>query len=246
MQYEQIKLRIVDTEQHFEDLRQVNELRLKNTELKKELEREQLLHKMLYKDWKKLTEQMSAQKHEIYENSRPKNLFYKYAFYVLLIGVVPAFYFLYPRTENTKSSSSQVGSDTIHHKDLGQNKPAASLTDSLLLRDSVSTMQKKQIISPNETHQPVPAKLVLQPEVKKTINQDSTKPALPIRKPEVKIPLTDDAKDSISSLGFIAYFNHHRNPYRKSSEKFKLWEQGWNDGKAEGKKLDEKDPSLKH
>lgn len=246
MQYEQIKLRIVDTEQHSEDFQHVNELRLKNTGLQKELEREQLLHKMLYKDWEKLTEQMSAQKQEVYENSRPKNLFYKYGFYVLLIGLVPTFYFLYPRTDNIKSSSSQVRSDTIRHKDLGQNKSVAAITDSLPRRDSVSTMQKKQIINQNVTQQPVSAKPLLQPEVKKTIMQDSTKPALPIRKPEVEIPLTDDAKDSISSLGFIAYFNHQRNPYRKSSEKFKVWAQGWNEGKAEEKKLDEKDPSSKH
>ena len=110
----------MDTEQHFENLQQANDLRLKNTELKKELEREQFLHKMLYKDWEKLTEQISAQKQEVYENSRPKNLFYKYAFYVLLIGLVPAFYFLYPQTDNKKSSSSQAVSDTMRLKDSAQ------------------------------------------------------------------------------------------------------------------------------
>ncbi len=237
---------MVDTEQHFENLQEVNELRLKNIELKKELEREQVLHKMLYKDWEKLTQQISAQKQEVYESSRPKNLFYKYAFYVLLMGLIPVFYFLYPRTDNKKSFSSPVVSDTIRSEEIAQTRAAAQVTDSLRGKDSVSTVQKKQISNQEVTQQPAPPQPVLQPEEKKANTHDSTNPArLIIRKQVVEMPLTDDARDSISSLGFSAYFDHRRNPFRRSSEKYKAWAQGWNEGKAEAKKLVDKDPSLK-
>lgn len=237
----------MDTEQHFENLQQVNELRLKNTELKKELEREQFLHSLLYKDWVKLTKQIADQKQEVYENSTPKkNLFYKYAFYVLLIGLVPGFYFLYPLTDNNKSSSSQVVSDTARPADLAGTRAAAA-TNSLSRRDSVSSVQKKQINKRDVTQQSSTGQPVLQPEEKKAITKDSIKPAGSItRKHVFEIPLTDDERDSIWSLGFNAYFEHHRNPFRRSSEKYKAWAEGWNEGRAEGKKLDEKDPSLKH
>ena len=93
------------------------------------------------------------------------------------------------------------------------------------------------------TQQPAPAQPVLPLEEKKAITHDSTKPGqLIIRKNVVERPLTDDARDSISSLGFSAYFDHRRNPFRKSSEKYKVWAKGWNEGKAEAQKLDEKDP----
>ncbi len=238
----------MDTEQHFENQQQINELRIKNMELKKELEREQSLHKMLYKDWKKLKEQMSAKEQEVYENSSPKNLFYKYAFYVLLIGLIPAFYFLYPRTDNKKiPSSSQAVSDSMRPDDSPRTRAAAPVTDSLPKRDSVPTVQKKQISKQDVTQQTAPAQPVIQPEEKKAMGHDSTKPAkLIIRKPVVEIPLTDDARDSISSLGFSAYFGHHRNPFRRSSERYKVWAEGWNEGKAEAKKVVEKYPSLKH
>ena len=237
----------MDAEQHFENLQQVNELRLKNTELKKELEREQLLHTMLYKDWVKLTGQIADQKQEAYANSKPKNLFYKYAFYVILIGLVPGFYFLYPLTDNNKSSSSQVVSDTVRHADSARTRAAAAATNSLSKRDSVSGVQKKQINKRDVTQQSSTGQPVLQPEEKKAITKDSIKPAGSItRKHLFESPLTADERDSISSLGFNAYFEHLRNPFRRSSEKYKAWAEGWNEGKAEGKKLDEKDPSLKH
>ena len=236
---------MVDTEQHFENLQEVNELRLKNIELKKELEREQVLHKMLFKDWEKLTRQISTQKQEVYESSRPKNLFYKYAFYVLLIGLVPAFYFLYPQTDNKKSFSLPVVSDTMRPENIAQTRAAAPVTNSVSGRDSVSTVQKKQISNQEVTQQPAPPQPVLQPEEKKANTHDSTKPRrLIIRNQVVEMPLTDDARDSISSLGFSAYFDHHRNPFRRSSEKYKAWAQGRNEGKAEAKKLVEKNTCL--
>jgi hypothetical protein len=220
----------VDTQQHFENQEEIDKLRMRNVELKKELEREQVLHKMLYKEWKELSEQMSAKEQEVYENSKPKNLFYKYAFYVLVMALIPAFYFLYQRTGNGKIlSSSPVVSDPIRTS------------------DSTPTMKDMQTSKQNVTQQPAPEQPAIQSEEKKPIGHDSTKPArLIVHKPVIETPLTDDVRDSISSLGFSAYFDHHRNPFRKSSERYKVWAEGWNDGKAEAKKVLEKNPSLKH
>lgn len=220
----------MDTQQHFENQEEIDKLRMRNVELKKELEREQVLHKMLYKEWKELSEQMSAKEQEVYENSKPKNLFYKYAFYVLVMALIPAFYFLYQRTGNGKIlSSSPVVSDPIRTS------------------DSTPTMKDMQTSKQNVTQQPAPEQPAIQSEEKKPIGHDSTKPArLIVHKPVIETPLTDDVRDSISSLGFSAYFDHHRNPFRKSSERYKVWAEGWNDGKAEAKKVLEKNPSLKH
>lgn len=238
----------MDTQQHFENQEEIDKLRMRNVELKKELEREQVLHKMLYKEWKELSEQMSAKEQEVYENSKPKNLFYKYAFYVLVMALIPAFYFLYQRTGNGKIlSSSPVVSDPIRTSDSTPTIVTASVKDSLPKRDSVPTMKDMQTSKQNVTQQPAPEQPAIQSEEKKPIGHDSTKPArLIVHKPVIETPLTDDVRDSISSLGFSAYFDHHRNPFRKSSERYKVWAEGWNDGKAEAKKVLEKNPSLKH
>ena len=239
------KIKIVESEQHLENLQQVNELRLKNTELKKELEREQMLHKLLYKDWVKLTEQIAAEKKEVDENSGPKNLFYKYAFYVLLITLVPGFYFLYHLKDNNRSSSSQVVAATARPADSARTSAAAAVTNSLSRRDSVSAVQKKPVARLDVSQQSSTVQPVLQPE-NKPITKDSIKPAVAITRKQVfEAPLTADERDSISSIGFNAYFDHTRNPFRRSSEKYKAWEEGWNESRAEAQKLEEKDPSLK-
>ena len=66
----------VDTNQNFENPEEFDSLREENSELKKELEREQLLHKMLYKEWKELNEQAPPKQYEV-QDEKPKNLFYK-------------------------------------------------------------------------------------------------------------------------------------------------------------------------
>ncbi len=235
----------MNIKQNIKGGQQVNELRLKNTELKKELEREQFLHKMLYKDWEKLTGQISAQRQEVNEKVRPKNLFYKYAFYVLLIGLLPAVYFLYPLTDNSKSSSSPSVSDGLPTADSAQSRSATTVSNSHH-RDSTSTLRNIPIHDRAVTQQLPPEQPVLPPAEKKAIKHDNAKPALLVKhKPVIEAPLTEDDRDSISSLGFNAYFDHHRNPFRRASDKYKAWEQGWNEGKAEAKKLLEKDPTLK-
>jgi hypothetical protein len=235
----------VDTEQPFESLQQIDELRLRNTELKNELEREKTLHKMLFKEWEELTAEMAAQKQQSYENSRPKNIFYKYAFYVLLIGLVPVFYFVNPPSDNRKTSSSGAVSDRHRSEDSSSTSTTASASNSLPVKDSALTVQKKPVIQ-EVKQQPTAEQPVLLPEEKKAITPDSIKLSRSIiHKEVVEVPLTDDERDSITSLGFSDYFDHYRNRYRKSSVKYKAWEKGWNEAKAEAKKLVEKNPSLK-
>ena len=101
----------------------------------------------------------------------------------------------------------------------------------------------------NETlkQQTTIAQPIIHPLEKKVMLPDSAeKVKTTAHKPLVEKPLTDDMRDSISSDGFSAYFDHRRNPFRKSSERYKVWAQGWNEGKAEALKVLQKDPSLKH
>jgi hypothetical protein len=241
----------LDTQPHFENPEEIEKLRTKNIELKKELEREQIRHNMLFKEWKQLSEQMSAKEEEVYENSKPKNLFYKYAFYVLLIAGIPAVYFLYQRTADLakipSSSSSQVISDSVSTTDTISNLAVAPINDSLPKRNSTPTIGGKLINNRDTIQQVVASQPVTKPEEKKAILPDSAKQVrLIAHKPVVEKPLTDDGRDSISSEGFNAYFSHRRNPFRKASERYKAWAEGWNEGKVEAKKVVEKDPSLIH
>ena len=128
----------MDTEQPIESLDQSDELRLRNAELKKELEREKMLHKMLFKEWEELTAEMAAHKQDGYENSRPKNLFYKYAFYVLLITLLPVFYFLNPLADNKRPSSFQTVSDTVRPANASETRTSATRTNTLPVKDSAS------------------------------------------------------------------------------------------------------------
>jgi hypothetical protein len=241
----------VDTQQNFQSREDLDKLRLKNEELKKELEREQLLHKMLYNEWKQLSDQASARENEIYDSGRPKNLFYKYAFYVLLVGGAAAFYFLYyggslyPDDNKTSASSPAVSIPVIHSDSV--TTTTALVKDSLLKNEpAISTNTAKQ------NNDDVPKQVILkQPEVKQpeikpveknAITPDTAKRAIAtISKPVVEPPLTAEARDSIYWLGFNAYFNHSPNHYKKSSAKYKAWLDGFNNGKAEAKKVAPKD-----
>ena len=231
----------MDTQQQFENQDEFNKLVARNLELKKELERERALHAMLYKEWKELSEKMSAQEHEVYENSRPKNLFYKYAFFVLLIALLPSAYFLYSRGVNGKIlTSPPVAADSSSGADTNTASTAS------VQRDTTSINKEEQSNSPNVAQQ----KNSEQPKVinveKRPPVHDSTVPVRQIsHKRVVETPLTNEARDSISSDGFSAYFDHRRNPYRRNSERYKVWAEGWNEGKAEGEKVVEKNPAVK-
>lgn len=242
----------MDTQQHSLSQEEAEKLRANNLQLKKELDREKTLHTLLYKEWKQLSEQMAARDQEVYENSKPKNLFYKYAFYIILAAGLPAGYWAYSNiTGNAKIpsySSSQVVSDSV-----GDAADSASASSPLSVNDS----QSKQKSSPEVNEKPlntktlkqqtVSAQPIVQPLGKEVTLPDTTKKIKTVAsRPLVEKPLTDDEKDSISSDGFNAYFDHGHNPFRRSSERYKVWAEGWNEGKAEAIKVLAKNPSLKH
>ena len=239
--------------QRFINNEDLDQLLTKNSQLKKELEREKTLHAMLYKEWKQLSEQTDARDQQAYENARPKNLFYKYAFYVLLAAGIPAGYLAYSHTPGrTKTPSSfsslQVVSDTASVA--ADNVPAHAtipVKDSQSSQKPSSQTLEKQSNSENLKQQAVVAQPVERPlEKKATLPDSATQVKVIAHKPFVEKPLTDDERDSISSDGFNAYFDHRHNPFRKSSQRYKVWAEGWNEGKAEAVKVLEKNPSLKH
>ena len=232
----------MDTQQNFQSREDIDKLRLKNEELKKELEREQLLHKMLYNEWKQLSDQASAKENEIYESGRPKNLFYKYAFYVLLVAGAAAAYFLYfAGTGNNKEpEASPLVSIPVIHGD--------SVTTTALVKDSTLKNEPISASTAKQTNIEVPKQVVLkQPEVKEPQTKpEEKKAATPddnrqvttsVSKPVAEPPLTTEARDSIYWLGFNAYFNHSASSFKKSSPKYKVWLEGFNNGKAEAKKV---------
>ena len=247
----------MDTQQRFINHEDLDQLRTKNLELKKELDTEKTLHAMLYKEWKQLSEQMDAGNHEAYENARPKNLFYKYAFFVLLAAAIPAGYWAYshiPRRAKIPSSLSSLQAVSDSASNATNSTPAkvtAPVNESP--SEHKSSPAKKENSSNSEASkqqtaisQPISQTKSESPE-KKEPPTDSAKQVKTIpHKALIEKPLTDDERDSISSDGFSAYFNHRRNPFRRSSQKYKVWAQGWNEGKAEAIKVLEKNPSLKH
>ena len=236
----------MDTQQNFQSREDIDKLRLKNEELKKELEREQLLHKMLYNEWKQLSDQASVRETEIYDSGRPKNLFYKYAFYVLLVGGAAAFYFLYYGgglypDDNTTSASSPAVSIPVTHGD--SVTTTASLKDSALANDpviSVNTAKQDNKEAPKQValKQPEVKQPQVKSEEKKVIPPDTNNQTVAsASKPAAEPSLTAEARDSIYWLGFNAYFNHSASRFKKSSPKYKVWLEGFNNGKAEAKKV---------
>ena len=247
----------MDTQQRFIKHEDPDQLRTENLQLKKELETEKTLHAMLYKEWKQLSEQMDARNHEAYENARPKNLFYKYAFFVLLAAAIPAGYWAYSHIPGrakipSSFSSLQVVSDSASNTtDSTPAKVTAPVNE--LPSEQKSLPAKKEGPSnseaskqPTAISQPI-SQPKSQPAEKKATPTDSAKQVKTIpHKALIEKPLTDDERDSISSDGFSAYFDHRRNPFRRSSQRYKVWAEGWNQGKAEAIKVLEKNPSLKH
>ena len=251
--------------QHSQNHEQVDKLILENIELKKNLEREQLLHKMLYKEWKELNEQVLAKENEVQGNDQ-KKLFYKYAFYVLVISIIPAYYFL-NRGKGIEKLSPSVSS---------VSKPNIPIKDSTPINNAVATTNKNPTNDQNTVQQPPakspvivqpapepPAKppVVQQPSVQqqapvqqpvvksqekiKIQGDTNARKVVTITKPVVENPLTDSTRDLIYWQGWNAYYDRSRNPFKKSSERYKAWIEGWNDGKNDARKLLAKDSLLK-
>ncbi len=253
---------------------EIDKLRLETIDLKKDLERERLLHNMLYKEWKDLQEQTSARENEVVENNKASTGFYKYAFYVLLIIMIPIVYFLYPPTGFQKNHGGvNLVSDSALLKDTALTLGAVASSDTVANTGAVTSNGRKETtaITPVENKKanaenPVDEKTknngvvvqkatvispppVIKPAEKKIKPADSRKQTIKdiIPKPVViAAPITDDIRDSIAAEGFSGYLYHLPNPYPKSSPRYKIWVAGWNSGRDEARKVVAKDPSLKN
>ena|SRR5688572_30670738 len=100
------------TPDYLSALRQENQrLLLENQQLKKNLEREEFLHKNLYRQWTELNAHAVIRKRELKHSklkSTFRNNFYRYSFYiVLLITIVTAFY-LFNKADRTAAATKPI------------------------------------------------------------------------------------------------------------------------------------------
>ncbi|MEO6330913.1 MAG: hypothetical protein ABIO55_18400 [Ginsengibacter sp.] len=225
----------MNTHQNYYDNPQEAEgLQLENIQLKKRLEQEEFLHKSLYRQWNELNDRILAKERELSQfNSR--NLFYKYAFYVILFALIPAYYFLTYGKEGEKKN--------IPASDIASSPTPVVNQSPITLSDTV----KVTGIKPAEEN-------AIQPDI---VNQKLA----PVNKPIVYQPfpgneiddkpvsndksLAGSVRDSVYSQGWDAYYKQTRNPYQRSSKKYEVWLEGWKDGENGAKKLTAKD-SLPH
>jgi len=206
------------------DYQENEKLYLENLQLKKELEKEEFLHKTLYKQWNELSTRMLAKEREL-KQVRSGNLFYKYAFYIILFLAAPAYYLL----------SSSKGDKKI--------LPASQTVSSPKTDQALTTDSSVTVSFPTPTINQAPATKpdsmqvsVVKPTEKKIIQSDTVKPKLTtVNKPVIK-PLSDSEKNLIYSEGWDAYHEKSGNPYQKSTEKYKVWMQGWKDAEADDRK----------
>ena len=226
--------------QYSQNQEAVEKLRIENVELKKNLEREQHLHTMLYKEWKELNAQVLSKEHEVLE-SKPKNLFYKYAFYVLLIAAFPAYYFITTK----KNPSSQTTSVPTRPANIRDSTP---VTNSALTatNSALTTNKKPETIDANTVHQPALKQPVVKTEEKRQTEPRTIEPKIvPPSKAVPEGPLTDSIRDLIYWQGWNAYYDRSPNHFKKTSQKYQVWLQGFNEGKNDAKKLLAKDTLQK-
>ena len=211
-------MKIMDTQQKYSDHQQeIEKLRLENVQLKKNLEKEELLHKSLYSQWKQLNARMAAKEHEVEQQFNSSNLFYKYDFYVILILLIPMYYFLSnSKGDKRITTSLQAASSQLPTK----NQTPTNNPDTVQLPNV--KLKENEIIKPG----------ILQPKMA-TVN-----------KKVIDKPLTDSARDLIYWQGWNAYYGKSRNPYKKFSQKFEAWLIGWKDGENDAKKLLAKDSTI--
>src|SRR5437868_6184430 len=84
----------MNTPQEYSHLKKENEkLCLENIQLKQKLEKEEFLHKALYKQWRDLHGLTLSQDGEL-KRIRLANSLFKYSFYLILLLVIPSVYLL--------------------------------------------------------------------------------------------------------------------------------------------------------
>jgi hypothetical protein len=216
----------VDTpQQNFEGQGEVDRLRLDNAQLKQNLEKEEFLHKSLYKQWSELHNLMLAKEREV-ERLRSGSIFYKYGFYLILFLTIPAYYFLNKKTSEQKISSP---SQTV------TSAPAPASTPAITAIDTPGAKQDSTLV-------PVVKQANVQVEKQPVVKADTFRTKIvAANKPVIEAPLTDAAKDSIYWAGWNGYYGKSLNPYKRSQEKYKVWFEGWKDGENDAKKQTSKD-----
>jgi hypothetical protein len=154
---------------------------------------------------------------------------------------MPAWYFYGPRFGN--STTTPARATTV---------PAAA-ADTTAVKDS-TTLIRNEVA---ENHNPPKTETVITPvksEEKKPVVDEqkiaatdsaTRRKPVPARQPVVEAPLSDAQRDSIYWNGWNDYFNKTSSHYRKSSEKYKAWLQGFNDGRRDARKVIAQQDSLK-
>ncbi len=107
-------MKLVNTPQnYYDDQHGLEELQLENIQLKKKLEQEELLHKSLYRQWSELNNSILAKERQV-EQFNSGSSFYKYAFYVILLALIPGYYFLsHSKGEGKVTPDPQVASSCM-------------------------------------------------------------------------------------------------------------------------------------
>jgi len=194
--------------EHSVNTKDSEKLYSENIQLRKDLEKEEFLHKTLYKQWNELNVRMLAKEREL-KRFKSRNLFYKYAFYLILFSVGPVYYFLSTGKQDKRIISP---SQTV---------------------SSVPPTSKQTVPKDRNTVQIPKVKL----EEKQLIQADTAKPKqATINKPVFAKPLTDSVRNLIYSEGWDAYYEKSVSHYRRSSEKYQIWLQGWKDAEKDDKK----------
>jgi ribosome modulation factor len=199
---------------------------MENVELKKSLEKEEFLHKTLYKQWNELNARMSAKEREL-EQYKSRNNFYKYAFFSILFLAAPAYYFL----SGTKQDDKVEPSPKISQPIVTTNQPVKQTIDTIQL--PAAKQQKTEIARVDTTQLKTP---VIQ--VSQRNNQVIVKNNQAIQKSNevIEKPLSDAVRGLIYSEGWDAYHEKSTNPYPKSSQKYRSWLNGWKDAEADEKR----------
>ena len=188
-------------------LQNIENLRLENVQLKKNLEKEEFLHKVLYRQWRQLRILTFSKENEL-KWVGSVNSFYRYGFYLVSgLLIIQLFFPASGRRVDQKIvNASQIGSPQMPMKD-------KSLTSNRTPLPDIKAVQKETIQS--ATIQPIPA----------TVNDAVINTSLP-----------DSVKSSIYWDGWVAYYQKASNPYQKSGQEYEAWLEGWKQGENDARK----------
>jgi hypothetical protein len=184
-------------------------LRLEVVQLKESLDKEQFFHKAVYQQWYELNANMLNKEREL-KQAKAKNLLYKYTFYLILISLPIAYYL--------QSGGRKDGTNTPL---LNTVSPSSVSPNEALVESSVAVPGPK--IKSNK---------------KEVIEATEKQPALMAgAKPVLEEKLSESVWHDVFWEGWTAYYQKSVNPYQKTSQKYRVWLQGWEEGRNDTKNL---------